>query len=136
MSDIRKSKSLTLVIWLVGVIFFGLGLYYRQWTLRFMEFVTFAGGVLWAGMGLFSYYWGHQKGHPIRFYSIVLFSIFSFGFFLNSIRVWHGIWYIIFPLSTAGITVFINLKHKDQFWRDFHSGIKRDHFKNKIERIR
>jgi hypothetical protein len=136
MTDIRKSKSLTLAIWLAGVMFFCVGLYYRQWTLKFMEFVTFVGGFVWAGMGLFSYYWGHQKGHPVRFYSIVLFTIFSLGFFLNSIRFINGIWYIIIPLGVAGITVFINSKYKNQFWDDFRSGNKRDHFKNKIERIR
>lgn len=128
MSDIRKSKSLTLVIWLTGVVLFALGFYWRHWAVRQLAIPTLIGGSAWAGLGLFSYYWGHQKGHPVRFYAIVLFCLFSLQFFLNSISVLNGLWYAFIPLLIAGVTISIVSKYKKQFWDDFHAGIKRDHF--------
>lgn len=94
-----------------------------------MAIVTLIGGSAWAGLGLFSYYWGHQKGHPVRFYAIVMFFLFSLEFFLNSIEVLSGLWSALIPLSIAGVTIWMLSKYKGQFWEDFHAGIKRDHFK-------
>ncbi len=136
MVKIHKIRPLAITIWLIGVVTLGLGLYVwgiKSNPLFFMEMLIF--GLICIWMTLYSYLWGHQRGHPTRFIAIVVFSSFCVCFYLRSIGILGGHLYFVIPLLFVVILILVQSKTKRQFAEDYKSGIKRNHFNDTKERF-
>lgn len=136
MVKIYKIRSVAIAIWLIGVVTLSLSLYVlgiKTNPLFFMEMLI--GGIVCIGMSLYSYLWGHQKGHLTRFIGIMVVSSLFGSIYLNEIGVLGGHVYFVIPLLLVVILILVQSKTKRQFLGDYKSGIKRNHFNGTQERF-
>lgn len=122
-------KSLGILIWAIGIALFALAMRIGGiWDQQILQLVT----ILFMGIAgifvIFSFLYGAQPGHYVRFVMITLFSILCLLMFLNETKVFTGTWYRLVIIVDAGIMMLISHKFKQKFLEEYKSKGKVDYF--------
>lgn len=121
-------KIMGLLIWLAGVLLFVRAMAAGSWTMDFAKTVTMIGFAVAACMSIFSFLYGAQPGHYVRFVMIMLFSLLCLLTYLNEVGVVHGGAYRGMIFSVVIVMVLISNACRRKFREEYRRNGRVDYF--------
>lgn len=128
-------KFLGLLIWTAGVLLFIQAMTAGSWAFDGVKAITMLGFAVAAFMSIFSFLYGAQPGHYIRFVMIVLFSILCSLTYLNEKRLFHGGDYRLTMLAVVAVMVIISNGVRKNFQDEFRRSGRVDYFEEYFKKV-
>lgn len=116
------------VIWGLGCVAFVRGLQLGHWHDDGLKAITIGGFLVVSFFSIFSFLYGAQAGHVVRFVLLVLSALLGVMVYVNELKLITGPAYQALFYALAGTIVVIALKVRARFHDEYRREGKVDYF--------
>ena len=117
-----------MLIWAFGCAAFIIGMRNANWNYDGLWIMTVMGFLVVTFFSIYSFLYGAQPGHIIRFLFIVLSALFGFLTCINNFGYFTGVSYQLTLYTIAGTMVWISMKYRGQFIKEYKEKGRTDYF--------
>lgn len=112
-------KAAGYIIWGIGCIAFIKGLLIGHWNDYALKMTTIAGFLVVSFFSIFSFLYGAQAGHVVRFVLLILSALMGVMVYVNELKIITGPVYRMLFYALAGTIVLIAIKVRGSFHNEY-----------------